>query len=187
MTHTIERLNKQIVDNAGNEVPQLSTIIEIPPSATNNEIIKNLVNSIKTQEASFTHIRTLLKEKQAEVLKLKEALERQEDIVRTLLSNPMTNKMKTSDSADGNNALILTNYNDTSAADGQAGEEERARFEERIQKLEEELAGKNYVIDSKSQEIDTLRGDLRRLQNEATELRAKIVDLETQLTDAKRR
>lgn len=186
LTHTIERLNKQIVDNAGNEVPQLSTIIEIPPSATNNEIIKNLVNSIKTQEASFTHIRTLLKEKQAEVLKLKEALERQEDIVRTLLSNPMANKMKTSDSADGNNALILTNYNDTSATDGQAGEEERARFEERIQKLEEELASKNYVIDSKSQEIDTLRGDLRRLQNEATELRAKIADLETQLTDAKK-
>ena len=186
LTHTIERLNKQIVDNAGNEVPQLSTVIEIPPSATNNEIIKNLVNSIRTQEASFTHIRTLLKEKQAEVLKLKEALERQEDIVRTLLSNPSANRMKTSDSADGNNALILTNYNDASATDGQAAEEERARFEEKIQRLEEELANKDYVIDSKSHEIDTLRGDLRRLQTEATELRARINDLEAQLEDARR-
>ena len=144
------------------------------------------MNSIRTQEASFTHIRTLLKEKQAEVLKLKEALERQEDIVRTLLSNPSANRMKTSDSADGNNALILTNYNDASATDGQAAEEERARFEEKIQRLEEELANKDYVIDSKSHEIDTLRGDLKRLQTEATELRAKINDLEAQLEDARR-
>lgn len=188
LTHTIERLNKQIVDNAGNEVPQLSTVIEIPPTATNNEIIKNLVNSIKTQEASFTHIRTLLKEKQAEVLKLKEALERQEDIVRTLLSNPSANRMKASaaGAADGNDALVLTNYNDASAADAQAAEEERARLEERIQSLERELASKDYDLNSKSQELDTLRGDLRRLQDEAIELRSKINDLETQLRDARR-
>lgn len=188
LTHTIERLNKQIVDNAGNEVPQLSTVIEIPPTATNNEIIKNLVNSIKTQEASFTHIRTLLKEKQAEVLKLKEALERQEDVVRTLLSNPSANRMKTSatGAADGNDALVLTNYNDASATDAQAADEERTRLEEKIQRLEGELANKDYDLGSKVQELDTLRGDLRRLQDEAIELRSKINDLEIQLEDAKK-
>ncbi|TNJ29727.1 Coiled-coil protein [Giardia muris] len=85
LNHEVDSLRKQLMEKF--EIPPpLETKIDIPPGMLENEVIGNLVNGIRMQESSFTHLRSLLKDKSAEVIRLKTALEHQENTVRSLLN-----------------------------------------------------------------------------------------------------
>lgn len=85
LNREIDSLRKQLMEKF--EIPPpLETKIDIPPGMLENEVIGNLVNGIRMQESSFAHLRSLLKDKSAEVINLKTALDSHESMVRSLLN-----------------------------------------------------------------------------------------------------